>query len=150
VSARIDDVMTTLVSTFAALPALAGVDVRDGPPLDGMGDSDFVIIGHDGAPDSTAESVFQQEWTDLACTRRTESGEVICCCVSNTGDTDMAVRRTRAFALLAACETALVGDMTLGGVVLSAQLTGARVEQYSNPKGVAVVAPFTVTYRAIV
>jgi hypothetical protein len=150
VSSRLDDVMTALAALFAGLPALAGVVVSDGPPLDGMGSPDFVLVGDDGLPDSTAEITVEQEWADLACTRRHETGEVICSALSQTGDTDMQARRDRAFALFAACEAAVLADQTLGGVVLSSQLARAGARQFQNSAGAAVVVPFVVTYRAIV
>jgi len=142
--------MSSLVAIFAALPALSGVDVRDGPPLDGMGDADFVLVGHDATPDSSADMTVEQEWADLACTRRYETGEVICSALSQTGDTDLQARRDRAFALLAACESAVLADLTLGGVAMSAQFSRASARQFQNKNGSAVVVPFTVTYRAIV
>lgn len=147
-SSRLDDVMSALVTTFTASSSLTGVDVRDGPPLDGVGDADFVLVGHDGTPDSNADMTVEQEWADLGCTSRYENGEVICAVVSQTGDTDLQVRRDRAFTLLAACESALVADRTLGGLVMSAQFVRGAARQFQNRNGSAVVAQFTVTYFA--
>lgn len=142
----LDDVLTALVSTFTT--ALPGVSVFDGPPVTSPGDADLVIVGHDATPDSAADVTVSQEWVDLACTRRVETGEVTCCVVSQTGDTDLKARRDRAFVLLAACEAALLGDMTLGAVVTSAQFARATARQFQNSAGSAVVAPFVVTYRS--
>ncbi len=143
---RLDDVLTALVSTFTA--ALPDVGVYDGPPVTSPGDTDWVIVGHDATPDSIADMTVDQSWVDLACTRRQETGEVVCCVLSQTGDTDLQVRRARAFVLLAACETAVAADMTLGGVVTSAQFARGTARQMQNKLGSAVVASFTVAYRA--
>jgi hypothetical protein len=143
---RLDDVLTTLVATFTT--ALPGVNVYDGPPVTSPGDADLVIVGHDATPDSTADVTVEQSYVDLACTRRQETGEVVCCVVSQTGDTDLNARRSAAFVLLAACEAALVADMTLGGLVRSAQFDRGTARQMQNQAGSAVVASFTVAYRA--
>lgn len=146
-ASRLDDVLTSLVATFTtALPTVA---VFDGPPVTSPGDADLVIVGHDATPDSDADMTVEQEWADLACSRRHETGEVVCCVVSQTGDTDLKARRDRAFVLLAACEAAVLADLSLGGVVMSAQFARASARQFQNSAGSAVVAPFTVTYRAI-
>lgn len=146
--ARLDDVMDALVSTFSDLPALDGVAVVDGPQVGDVGESDLVLVGHDGEPDSNAVNTFEQSWTDLACTRREETGLVWCAAVSQSGDVEMQPRRDRALALVAACEASLLADLTLGGVVYSAQLAAGSARQLQNSGGAAVVAPFTVAYRA--
>lgn len=146
----LDNVLTALVTTFTTAPALSEVAVFDGPPVTRDSLSDLVLVGHDGAPDSDAVATVEQSWVDMACTRREEFGEVPCVVLHQGGDTDMGAARTRAFVLLAACESALLGDMTLGGLVSSAQFARGIARQYQNSRGAAVVAPFVVTYRASV
>jgi hypothetical protein len=149
-SSAVGAVVTALVAAFGAQPALYGVEVIDGPPVESPGAVDLVMVGHDYGPDSDAEITVEQEWADLACTRRTERGAVPCSVLSQTGDVDVPGRRARVLQLLAACEAALRADLSLGGVVRVAQLESAGAHQFTNDKGTAVVVPFTVTYVASV
>lgn len=145
-TSAVDSVVTALVAGFAA--ALPGVEVADGPPVEAPGAVDLVFVGHDQSPDADSVITIGQEWANLACTSRYETGEIPCCVLSQTGDTDIAARRARAMQLLAACEVRLRADLSLGGVVMTSQMTSAVAHEYQNGDGSAVVVPFTVTYRA--
>ncbi len=144
----VDDVLTALTASIAALPALSGVEVLDGPRPEAPGAADMVIVGDDGDPDSSAQVAVTQEWANLAATSRYEFGEVPCCVVSQSGDTDLTARRDRAAAVLAAIEAAVLSDLTLGGRVMVLQLNALRAQQYQNSAGSAAVLPFTITYMA--
>lgn len=145
-SSAVDSVITALVAGFTA--ALPGVEVGDGPPVESPGVVDLVLVGHDQSPDADSAITTRQEWANLACTSRYETGEIPCCVFTQSGDTDIAARRTRAMQLLAACEVRLRADLSLGGVVMTSQLVAAVAHEYQNVDGSAVVVPFTVTYRA--
>jgi hypothetical protein len=147
-TSAIGTVLTALVAAFSAQPALAGVEVIDGASAEAPGAVDLVLVGHDASPDGDAEIGVEQEWADLAATSRYERGSVPCTVLSQSGDVDIPGRRARAMELLAACETALRADRTLGGLVMVAQVSTAGAHQYLNGDGTAVVVPFTVTYMA--
>lgn len=149
-SSKLDDVTDALVTAFTGLSGLASVLISDGPIVGDPSFADALLIGDDGDPESQAMSVAEQSWTDLACTRRREDGEIICAAVSQSGDTNMQTRRDRVMALIGACEDALRADLSLGGVVQAVQLVRASVQPYQNANGSAVVAPFVVAYWALV
>lgn len=141
-------VADALIANWTALPGLTGVEVVDGPRPEAPGPGDLVVLGHNGDPESTAEVTVTQELASLDGSSRWETGVVPCCVVSQSGDTDLSARRARAFALLAAIETSVRADLTLGGLVLSAQITSAGARQLQNGAGSAVVVPFEITYFA--
>jgi hypothetical protein len=151
--AKLNDVITTLVTRWTALATpggtLDGVLVFDGPPVTPASTMDLVIIGDDGGQDSGDQSTFEQGWVDLACTRREETGEVLCAAISSYGATDIRTRRDRVDVLLTACENDLRSDQTLGGVVYSATFLRGNSTGMQNTAGAAVVTPFTVRYRAL-
>jgi hypothetical protein len=141
-----DDVTAALIAAWSALPALAGVSIYDGPGISQAPDLDLVMVGDDGDPESDVLSTFEQEWANLSHTRRSERGEIPCAAIAQSGETDMNGRRVRVFQLLAACESALVADPTLGDVALSLEFIGGSARPVQNSRGAAMVAPFTVRY----
>jgi hypothetical protein len=147
---KLDDVIQILFSRWSALPALTGVMVFNGPPVGDPASGDYLFIGDDSDPESESISTFEQTWVDLACTRRSETGEVVCAVVSDSGSTDMAARQTRAFTLLAACESDLLADRTLGGTVYTASMDIGQSKPIQNSSGAASVVPFSVRYYASV
>jgi hypothetical protein len=128
------------------------VRVFDGVPVGDEAEAlgEFVLVGHDGDPESTPEITVVQEWVDLACSRRAETGVVPCAVVVQSGDTDLSARRDRAQVLLSVCADSIVTDMTLGGVVDSALLLSGSASQLQTEQGAAVVVPFDITYRTTV
>lgn len=141
-------VISALSTRWSALPALAGVTVFTGPPVGDPSSGDYLFVGDDSDPESDTISTFEQEWVDMAHTRRAETGEIICAMVSDSGDTDILTRMMRAFTLLSACEADLVADPTLGGVVAMAELVIGQHRPIQNASGAASVVPFTVRYGA--
>lgn len=113
------------------------------------------------APDSTQSYVTvgwtpegegpsgEQDWAGLGNRARDETGDIPCYADAYGGDTnDVAARRNAAFALFAACETALRDDPTLGGVVTFETQIGAyecRQEQTEN--GLEVGITFHVLFK---
>lgn len=143
---RLDDVTAALIAAWQVLPALEGVAFYDGPGVSQSSDSALILIGDDGDPESDAVSTFEQEWANFSHTRRNERGEIPCAAIAQSGDTDMNGRRVRAFQLLAACESALLADPTLGDVVYSVEFVGGSAVPVQNTRGAAMVAPFIVRY----
>jgi hypothetical protein len=114
--------------------------------VSGRGYRDTVVIGHDGDPDSDAEPVFTQMWVDMAQTRRREDGDIPGASIATTGSTTTDTARARAFEVLAAVESYLLSDRTLGGLVASVEFLGGASRTIENDKGSAVVIPFSVRY----
>jgi len=137
-----------LFTLFDTLPALAGAAVYNGPSVSSAADLDLVLVNDDGDPDSDAASTYEQEWADLACSSRYERGTVACGVISQSGSTDIEARQDRVAALLAACEAGVHADVTLGGLVMSAQVVAGSARPIQNSAGAAVVAPFAITYFA--
>jgi len=147
-ASKIDEVTTALVSLFTtAVTANTDVVVSDGPPTSMSAPGTWVLVGDDGDPDSDARSVFEQTWVDLACTRRQELGDIVCGVVTQSGSTDLAGVRGVGGPVLDTLAAALLTDLSLGGVVMTAQLAGGQAIPLQNSAGSAVVTPFTVSYR---
>ena len=150
---RFADAVTALVSAYNAAAGLAGVPVYDGVQPSGAADQDFIIVGHDGtiAADGTLEAtalagIYAQQWSDLT-TGRDETGSVNCLIVSQTGDaTDIAGRRARVKALLAAAEdaaaAAVVSHLTFDGS------SDGRFIYRQSAGGVVVMCAYRVSYSA--
>lgn len=145
--AALDDVVDALRITWTALPAMEGVTIYDGPPATEDDPRLVLLIGDDGNPESDAETTYEQSWVDMACTRREETGEILCAVIVQTGDTSFDAPRSRAKSIVAALQAALVADMTLGGVVYSATFDRGSARPLQNESGAAVVQPFTIRYR---
>lgn len=142
----LDDVTTALVALFTA--ALPLVPVYNDDPVTNEADAAFVLVGDDGDPESERESSFEQEWADLACSSRYERGSIPCSALASSGDTDPDATRSAAFALLAACESALRANRTLGGLVMTSQLTSGSTLLAQGDNGSWVIAQFEITYMA--
>lgn len=141
-----------LVTRWAALPALVAVnaEVRRGAPVGGIDLDRLVAVEFDGAPEARENARFVQDWIDMACTRRRETGELMCTALAQTGDDDVDVMEQSAFALFAACAADLQSDLTVGGLVWSQHVVAGSAQQLQNERGVAVLVPFTVAYAASV
>lgn len=147
--------ITALVAGCQALTdsgeSLAGVTVVDGPRVAADSDKDRLFIGYDPDSDTVAEG--SQEVVGHPGRSRDEQFTITCLAEAWTGDTDVAARRARAFAILAAVEALVrptAGNHTLGVTsLLWAQVTGSeRVQQKQTSTGVTVGVVFTVVCRA--
>lgn len=149
---KLNVVMRALYSNWTALAAtgspLAGALVFAGPPVTPASTLDLVIVGDEGGSEQEDQSTFEQDWADMAHTRRNELGEVVCSVISSSGSIDMLEREDRVDVLLTACEDSLRADPTLGGVVWTAELIRGSSRPMQNTGGAAVVTPFTVRYFA--
>lgn len=147
VPAAIDALLAILRTT----PALADVSVVDGPPTtNAIGDRLFV--GYQPGRDVAVEIL--QEWNAAGARTRDEAYDIACYAESRGGDLDMQPRRTRAFEVVAAVETALRATNaaptapTLTGTVLWAELTAGGLEQLQTADGPVSGVAFTVHCRA--
>ena len=140
-TSRIPAVIDALVSTLTA--ALPNVRVIDGPFVS-VPDGDYLTVGWTPDGDTTSGG---QTWAGLGNRARDEQIDVPCYCDSYSGSTAVSARRTAAFALMAAAETALRNDPTLGGVIPNpgwAQISAYTERQEQTDAGVAVGVVFHV------
>jgi len=147
------DAAAALLSAYQAAPALAGVPVYDGAWITSAADLDFMVVGHDGttAPDGSLQATalggtYAQSWADST-TGMDETGIIQCLIVSQTGDpADVAGRRTRAAALLAAAEDAALAarpsHLTFDGTA------DGRFVYRQAAAGVVVMIAYRVAYSA--
>ncbi|MCX5201046.1 hypothetical protein OG897_06165 [Streptomyces sp. NBC_00237] len=144
--------ITALLGILRAAPALAEVEVLDGPPVGDMADADLVVVGWAPGADTAAELV--QDFAYAGARRRDEELSISCWVESWSGDLEIGPRRERAFALLAVVEDAIRASggapeaPTLGGTVLWSHLTRAALQQFTTDQGVRAGIAFTVSCRA--
>jgi hypothetical protein len=145
-SMRVFDVITALLAMFdTALTA----PVRDGPYVVRGSDPLFVVVGHDGDPESTDAASGGQSWSALGAKAREEAGSVFCVIVGQSGGSDLAALRQTVEDTSTAIEAALRTDPTLGGVVQYAGFgTAFGLNQEANENGIAVLLTFNVDYMA--
>lgn len=144
-TSRIPAVTDALVSILTA--ALPNAQVIDGPFVT-LPDGDYVCVGWSPEGDQTSGA---QDSASLGNRARDEHIDVPVYCDSYSGSTDMSSRRTAAFALMSAAETAIRTDDTLGGVVPApgwAQIGTYSVIPQQTEAGVAVGVVFHVLVQA--
>lgn len=152
---RIPDVLTYLVAQCTALQSttLAGVRVQDGPPTLALTDERKVlVIGGEWEPsDTTRPGAAAEQTPSMGNASRDEAISVTCSAFSQSGDADVAGRRTEAFGITSAVEAMIVADRTLGGLCYGdARLDS--VDEYravQNERGSAAVVDFTITATAL-
>ena len=149
-SSRWPAAVAALVATLRAAPALAGVDVLDGPPTGEPSGRDVVCIGHvlDDADDTSGSA----NWTPYTTGGViSEDSEIRCAVQSVSGATDLAIARGRAFALLDAVHAALRADWTLGDPsIVTGDLAVGAVRQAQTELGSGCRVEFTVTIHALI
>ncbi|WP_328941521.1 hypothetical protein OG259_07560 [Streptomyces sp. NBC_00250] len=141
-----------LLEILRAAPALTGVQIVDGPPVDDQSVADQVCIGYQPGEGEGASML--QDFAYIGARQREENGVISCWIDCWTGDADIRPRRQRGFELLAVVEDALRASEaapeapTLNGVVQWAQVAGASLRQANTDQGARAGVGFTVTYLA--
>lgn len=135
----------TIATTYNTL-------VVDGPLLLEASRPNTLFVG--GQPldtdMQTADGTFDQRWGELGARARYEDLAVVCELWVRAGGTDLSAQRVTAQAILAAIESALRTDFTLG---LGARLMWCEVKagalfQGQTQQGATVRLQFTITARA--
>lgn len=158
-TSRIPAGIDALLGVLAVRPALAQVDIIDGPPLawgaiklatSSTGDGQrYLFIG--AGLDGTMASEGVQEFNAAGAVSRDERFEVLCVALAWSGD-GAAVKATRdlAFALVGEVEQAIRADPSLGNAVLYCLLSSVdRHDQIQQPdRGLSVTVSFRVAFRA--
>lgn len=120
-------------------------EVFDGPPKTGTPPKNFVVVGAD-AEQPTGAGSYTQDYDNEALI--SESGEVLCWFVAQSGDTDFSTLRDRVNGWVAELSTAL-RDKTLGGLLRQgSEVNVGRVEpgQRRSGSGAVVDAVVAVSY----
>jgi hypothetical protein len=142
--------LSAVITALKADSNLSNVRVFDGIEIDQSYPGDAIAIGHDGSTegdDMTTASV-RQEYIQLGAKNKFEDAEINCALWSWDGTSDLASRRTRAFAILGEIETVIRSDVSFGGVVIYSGLESHQLNYRQTNAGAAVVITFTITYRA--
>lgn len=145
----LDDVLAALVGILQTALGTA-VPVYDGLPATASADLQFLVVGDDGDPtsgDNPAGSTTQTR-AERMDGRTTETGDVTCALICQTGDDDLPALRTASRLLMLGIETALRADRTLGGVAVRSNVDDVTLWQTRNANGSAVRRVFTVHYDA--
>ena len=155
-TSRIPAVIDYLVTTFTAAATLGAatppVAVYDGPVVTDAPSQLNLWVGMDD-PDSEeapigAES--ESEWGALGALARNEQITVHCVAEAWSGPTDVAAIRTSAFGIVAAVETLLRADVSLGGTLPSGwcEVTGLQLRQNNVETGAVARVSFQINCRA--
>ncbi len=156
-STRLGATIDAILGVLQGQPALAQVDIVDGPPTtwgqvrlpvpqkgDGTG---FLFIG--AAPDSDLAGESALDWNAAGAVSRDERLQIVCSAVGWTGDLVTKTARDRALALVKLVEDAVHADPSLGQVVLYSEVSSVdRLDYQTNDRGVSAVAVFRIAARA--
>jgi hypothetical protein len=143
VNAALPLVIDATVNLLPTLPGWSGVTVYDGPQVVGDTPREYVTVGFVDGEDfgGTFEPI--AGLGDLLEESGSLRSEIVCW----TGDVDFPGMRARAFGLFNAWNAAVQDDVSLGGVVAAASLSG-EVVPVQNDKGSAVRLVVTLSYIA--
>jgi hypothetical protein len=155
-TSTIPAVIAWLVETVGADAAIGGADppvvVSDGPrPDTDEAASAALWIGVDdpGSSAPTAATA-SQSWAGIGAYAKNELLSIPCTIRVWSGANDFVAARAAAFAILGAVENILRAHASLGGTVLVTLdgLTGIRLRQQSNAKGVIVDLAFQIDAKS--
>ena len=142
-------VINGILTAFNASADLTSVRIFDGPEIDESYPGDAIAVGHDGTDDGEViAGNVRQNPTQLGNQKLMESGTVDCFMWAWDGCSSLANRRTRAFQLLSAADTAIRADSSFAGVCLYSYIDTHTTSYRQNSAGTAVVINFTIAYTA--
>lgn len=138
-----------IVAALRAAPSLSTATIYDGIEIDSSDPTNWISIGHDGSEDGEVVAAnLRNEYKQLGAKSMFEEGAVNCTLSSWTGDTNLSVCRTSAYALLSAVDTVIRTDPSFGGVVLYSGLESHTPTYVQTSQGAAVQINFTIYYKA--
>lgn len=135
-----------LVAIVRAASSVDDSAIFDGPPITDE-PNDFICIGAlpgDGGGEAISG---EQTAQTLGNARRSEVYAIQCYISCYGGDTNMSVRRLRAFALFAEIETAIRSNGTLTSTVMFAEIGSTGVMQEQTEDGIVVTLSFSVVVQ---
>lgn len=127
-----------------------GVEVFNGPRPRSHTPKQYLLVGVNGLDELEAGMRSTQTPSTLSGDWRDETGEIDCTAVAWTGETNMDGIRAAAESMVDLCESALLADRHLGGLLPMGHNTAEHVrldirEQHTD-KGPFVEAVFTISY----
>lgn len=138
-----------IVAALRAAPSLSTATIYDGIEIDSSDPTNWISIGHDGSEDGEVVAAnLRNEYKQLGAKSMFEDGSINCTLSSWTGDTNLSVCRTSAYALLSAVDTVIRTDPSFGGVVLYSGLESHTPTYVQTSQGAAVQINFTIYYKA--
>jgi hypothetical protein len=140
--------ITALLAAFGRELGLAGVEIHDGPAVTASAALEAIIVGWYGIKGDALAVESQITPAGLGAHPGREAYEILCAVEVRDGSGDLAAARARAYALVAACGSALGADQTLGRVVMMARLGRVSLAQMQDPQGALAVIEFTVACDA--
>jgi hypothetical protein len=142
-------VVAGIISQLKASSDLSAVRIFDGIEVDESYPSDFIAVGHDGSDDGDVSAVsIRQTYETLGGKHMFEDGSIDCFLACWDGSDNVAARRTRAFQLMSAVDTAIRTDLSLGGSCLFSGIDQHTTNYRQTNAGAAVVITFSITYKA--
>lgn len=130
--------------------ALTNVLVLDGEVTDDPGDWLFVGIGDPDDEGFAKAAETRHAWAGLGNHARNQEGDIWCVAQASSGDS-MKAARDAAFAIVAAVETFLRADPTLGGVLTPGWArhgTSEDLEQLASDQGWFARVPFQIYFQS--
>lgn len=143
------DLIDAMVADFAALPALAGVTVTDGPPR--VNDPGaYLFVGVDNPDDDNGIGASgTQTWPLATNSAREDAGEIWMAAYADNGDGAMKPARDEATAVMEAVQDRVRANLTLGVPrVLWLQFGDYSYRPMQSDNGAAAVLLFRITYSA--
>lgn len=150
-TSRVPAAVDALLAILRARPALAEVDVVDGPVAVNLTKLQRIHVGWQPGADSSVS--LEQAFNGAGARTRDEAFTILGYAEARAGDKDMKTRRDEVFALVGEIEQALRATNeapeapTLNGSVLWAHLTTGDLQQIQAEGSVAGLG-FTVTCQA--
>ncbi|MEU9861329.1 hypothetical protein AB0D99_10655 [Streptomyces sp. NPDC047971] len=151
-TSAVPNVIDALLEILSEAPALTGVQIVDGPPVDDQAVADQLCIGYQ--PGEGEAASMAQDFAYAGARQRNEDGAVVCWIDCWSGDKEIRPTRLRAFELLAVVEDALRASdsnreaPTLSGAVQWSQVKAGSLRQAITDQGARAGLAFTVTYFA--
>ncbi|MEU6527873.1 hypothetical protein ABZ869_01610 [Streptomyces sp. NPDC046928] len=150
-TSRVPAAVDALLALLRARPALAEVDIVDGPAAVNLTKLRRIHVGWQS--DSESAVTLEQSFNGAGARTRDEAFAISCYAEARAGDKDMKARRDEVFALVGEVEQALRATNeapeapTLNGTVLWAHLTTGDLSQ-AQAEGSRAGLSFTVTCQA--
>lgn len=141
--AVVPDTIDALYAVLKAATGLRNVQILDGPQAV-WPNKEFIVVGL--SPEDPTVSATRQP-AGLSMGSTTETVDITCMARSWTGDTAIKPCRDRAYEMVAAAQTAVDADPSLGGACSHAEVTGSVYAPSQGTRGVVVDVVFVVQAR---
>jgi hypothetical protein len=134
--------LTALTAALAAAPALAGVEVTDGPPVRNSAATEALSVGYSPSEDvDAAEVTTVQEGLGLP---DREQFLIHCSLGVLNGDRDLPAARARAYQIHSAVGAVLAAGPSLSGAVMYAGMGDHSLRQSDTDAGMLARVNFTI------